>query len=104
LAPLGSILEPVGLPKLIQHEMGHCNGLVHPDDDQDEWVEIADADRARIAAIARRQGLRIKGQLDVGPAATRNTEPTTVTSGGDPPKARRDTPPSSARAFSGDGY
>jgi hypothetical protein len=39
LAPLGStfetedgieLLEAVGRPKLIRHEMGHCNGLVHP--------------------------------------------------------------------------
>jgi len=49
LAPIGSvleykggveILEEVGLPKLLRHEMGHCRGLIHPGDRLDEWAEI----------------------------------------------------------------
>jgi hypothetical protein len=105
LAPLGSVLEydggvellePVGLPKLIQHEIGHCRGLVHPGDRLDEWAEIADADRGKIAAIARRQWLQIKGQRDVASAPARNA----TVERREPPKARREI----TRRFSGDGY
>jgi len=99
ISPTLEILESVGLPRLLRHEYGHCHGLVHPDDDrQDEWVEIADADRGQIAAIARRQWLQIKGQRDVDPAPARTVERR------EPPKARPDSAPGSTRAFSGDGY
>ena len=73
--------------------MGHCNGLMHPDDDQDEWVEITDADRAGIAAIARRQWLQIKGPTAPARTAERRA----------PPKARRDIA-RGGRNLTGEGY
>jgi hypothetical protein len=49
LAPLGrmalagggiELLEAVGMPQLLRHEKGHCNGGVHPDDgDHRVWLD-----------------------------------------------------------------
>jgi len=110
LAPLGSavddgeggieFLEPVGLPRLIRHEMGHCNGLAHTVDDPDRWAEVPDADRAKVAAVARREWLRLTGQSDVAPAPARPA----VTSDGRTPKPHRNVAPNTMRSFSGDGH
>ena len=35
------LLEPVGLGRLLRHEYGHCNGLIHPDGKLDKWREVA---------------------------------------------------------------
>jgi hypothetical protein len=89
------LLEPVGLPRLIRHEMGHCWGLVHDRDGQaDAWFEISDAARKQIAALTHRQWLEITGQ-DAAPVPVR---------GSAPPKAWRNITPHSTRSFSGDGY
>jgi hypothetical protein len=101
LAPLGSaseeeagieLLEPVGLPRLLRHEMGHCWGLIHGADGKDnDWFETDDATRKQIAAIVRQQVIEIPGQHDEAPVSAHGTR--------SPP--RREITP---RSFSGDGY
>jgi hypothetical protein len=108
LAPLGSaleeedgieLLEPVGLERLLRHEYGHCNGLIHPDGKLDKWREVVGSEREKIAALVHRQWLEITGRREVAPA--RNAESATAAP---PLKPRRDVAPSSPRAFSGEGY
>jgi hypothetical protein len=105
LAPLGAtfqeetgieFLEPVGLPQLIRHEMGHCHGLIHDADGRpDEWHKVAAADRERLAVLTHRRWLEITGRRDVAP--------TTLTAVS-PPTPQRNVAPSSTRTFSGGGY
>src|SRR5262249_16953570 len=70
------ILDAVGLPGLIRHEMAHCGGLVHPDNDPAEWVAVRDEDRAKVAAIVRQQLSELTGQDDdAAPAPAPTTSP-----------------------------
>ena len=93
------LLEPVGLGRLLRHEYGHCNGLIHPDGKLDKWREVVGSEREKIAALVHRQWLEITGRREVAPA--RNAESATAAP---PLKPRRDVALRAPRAFSGEGY
>jgi hypothetical protein len=91
--------DRVGLERLLRHEYGHCNGLIHPDGKLDKWREVVGSEREKIAALVHRQWLEITGRREVAPA--RNAESATAAP---PLKPRRDVALRAPRAFSGEGY